>query len=290
MNGEVALHPHTKEHVAQFVAHPSHAAILIGSNGVGKTCVAEIIAQAVLGLTGAKLQSYPYFKLIGPAKDSISIESIRELQHFLQLRTLGERQLRRVVIIEHAEGLTVEAQNAFLKLLEEPPADTVLLLTVDNQRALLPTILSRVQTIPVYAPTEDALRSFFAPKASDDAALNQAFFLSGGLPGLMAALLAGDQTHPLLAGVADAKLILQKQTFERLALVEGMSKQKEAARYVLQALQHIAQTGIDQAAKKSDPAKIKQWHKVLKLSTQALENLGKNANPKLVLTNLMLNL
>ncbi|HEU4914405.1 MAG TPA: AAA family ATPase [Candidatus Saccharimonadales bacterium] len=284
------LHDHTKEQVAQFLKQPSHAALLIGSNGIGKTCLAANIAEQILGLAAGTLPDYPYFKMVSPEKDSISIDAIRELQKFLQLKTIGKRPLRRVVILEHAEGLTIEAQNAFLKLLEEPPADTVMILTVDTVRALLPTIRSRVQTLPVSTPNETALRDFFKPMAKDDAALNQAYFLSGGLPGLMTALLSGDTDHPLLAGVAEAKLILQKQAFERLALVEGMSKQKEASKYTLQALQHIAQTGIDQAAKKGDAAKLKQWHKVLKTSSSALDSLANNANPKLVLSNLMLNI
>lgn len=126
--------------------------------------------------------------------------------------------------------------------------------------------------------------------AADDATLGQAYFLSGGMPGLMSALLSGDEAHPLLAGVTDAKLILQKQTFERMAMVDGLSKQKESANYVLQALQHIAQTGMAGATKKDDAAKLKQWHRVLSLSTKALDNLAKNGNPKLVLTDLMLSL
>jgi replication-associated recombination protein RarA len=284
------LHDHTKEHVAQFIKNPSHAVLLVGSNGIGKTYLATAIAQQVLGLPDGSLADYPYFRLVSPEKDSISIDAIRELQKFLQLKTIGKQPLRRVVILEHAEGLTTEAQNAFLKLLEEPPADTIMLLTVDTVRALLPTIRSRVQTLPVSVPGEDALRRFFGPMAKDDTALNQSYFLSGGLPGLMAALLSGETDHPLLAGVAEAKLILQKQTFERLAMVEGMSKQKEASKYTLQALQHIAQTGIDQAAKKGDSARLKQWHKILKGSTSALDALAGNANPKLVLSNLMLNI
>lgn len=284
------LHDHTKEHVAQFLLNPAHALLLVGSNGVGKTYLATTIAEQILELKPGTAADYPYFKLVAPEKDSISIDVIRELQRFLQLKTLGKGDIRRVVVIEHAEGLTTEAQNAFLKLLEEPPADTVMLLTVDNLRAVLPTIRSRVQALPVYAPNEEQLREFFKDRAKDAAALNQAYFLSGGLPGLMAALLAGDDTHPLLAGVAEAKQILQKQAFERLAMVEGMSKQKEAAKYTLEALQHIAQTGLDQAAKKGDAARVKQWHKVLKLASGAQDALALNANPKLVLSDLMLNM
>jgi DNA polymerase III subunit delta' len=290
MIDDLVIHPHTKEHVAQFINQPVHAVMLVGANGIGKTCIAKTMVAAVLHLPDAKVDHHPYFKIVSPEKDSISIEAIRELQRFLQLKTLGEQMYRRAVIIEHAECLTVEAQNAYLKLLEEPPADTLMILTVDNSRALLPTVLSRAQSIPVYGPTEEALRAYFVAAGKDEAAINQAFFLSGGLPGLMSALLTGDETHPLLSGVANAKAVLQKQTFERLAMVEGLSKQKESARFMLEALQHIAQTGLDQAATKDDMSKIKQWHHMLTVSSEALEALQNNANTKLVLSNLMLHI
>lgn len=284
----LVLHPRTQEQIGQFVQQPSHAVMLVGPNGIGKTSLAEVMVAGILQLKPEKLAQYPYFTVIGPAKDSIGIESIRELQKFLQLKTIGKQQLRRAVIVEHAESLTTEAQNAYLKLLEEPPADTLMILTADNQRALLPTILSRVQTIAIHAPAEDKVKEFFAGKGKDAAALNQAYFLSGGLPGLMHALVAGDETHPLMEGVTQAKTILQKQLFERLALVEGLSKQKETARYVLEALQHIAQTGLEQAAKKEDAAKLKQWHHILTVVSEAKDALLQSANAKLVLSNLML--
>jgi DNA polymerase III subunit delta' len=290
MIGNLVLHPHTKEQVAQFIGRPGQALLLIGSNGVGKRCLAEVIATAVLQLESGKLAQHPYYTALESEKNSISIDAIRQLQHFLQLKTLGSQPLRRAVIVEHAETLTTEAQNAYLKLLEEPPADTLMILTADNPRALLPTILSRVQAITVYAPGEEVIKAHFAANSQDGAAVNQAYFLSGGLPGLMHALLAGDQTHPLLAGVAQAKEILQKQTFERLAMVESLSKQKDAAKYVIEALQHIAQTGLDQSAKRGDPEKLHQWHRILKVASRAGDALGQNANTKLVLSDLMLHI
>lgn len=282
------LHSTTKQHVAQFVANPRHALLLVGSNGIGKTSLAEAMLAEILGLEQGALDQYPYFSVVRSEKNSISIEAIRDLQRFLQLKTLGQRPLRRAVIIEHAETLTTEAQNAFLKLLEEPPADTVLILAADNPRALLPTILSRTQLIAMSAPAEEDLRLHFAAQGKDAAAINQAYLLSGGLPGLMYALLENDQTHPLLKGVATAKEILQKSTFERLALVESLSKQKDETLYTLDALQHIAQTMLDGAAQKNDTAKLKQWHHILKATTMARDALAQSANTKLVLDNLML--
>jgi DNA polymerase-3 subunit delta' len=289
MSSNILLHPTTKQHVAQFVAQPVHAVMLVGANGTGKTYLAEHVLEQVLQLPDT-LSSHPYYKQITPEKSSISIEAIRDLQHFLQLRTIGDKPFRRAVVIEHAEGLTIEAQNAFLKLLEEPPADTMLVLTVSNQQAVLPTIRSRVQAIPVHAPEEQMVRTYFSEQGKDTSTINQAYFLSSGLPGLMHALLNEDDTHPLMAGAATAKELLQKTTFQRLALVDTLSKQKDETVYVLEALQRIAQTGLNQAAGKSDVSRVKQWHRILRVTTDALDALAQSANAKLVLSNAMLQL
>lgn len=283
------LHPHTKEHVAQFIARPSHAVLLAGSNGSGKTTLGQAIVAKILELEPGKLSAHPYYMTLRSEKDSISIDTIRELQRFLQLKTIGQRPLRRAVVVEHAEDLTLEAQNAFLKLLEEPPADTVMILTADSPRSLLPTILSRVQLIPLHAPSEQDLKAHFTAQGKEMSSVEQAYFLSGGLPGLMSALLDdSNEQHPLLQGVITAKKILQLTTFERLALSEGLSRQKEETKYTLEALQHIAHTGVGQAGKKGDPAKLKQWHHILKITTEARDALAHNANTKLVLDKLML--
>jgi len=286
----LVLHAHTKTQVAQFIGSPSHALLLVGTNGIGKTCIAEAIAAGVLQLAPEKLHQHPYFTIVRSEKDSISIDAVRQLQRFLQLKTLGSGSVRRVLIVEHAEQLTTEAQNAYLKLLEEPPADTLMILTVDNQRALLPTILSRLQQITVYAPGEAAVKAYFVANNKDTAAVNQAFFLSGGLPGLMQALLADDQTHPLLDGVTQAKAILQTQLFEQLVMAEGLSRQKDSAKYVIAALQHIAQTMVDQSAQRGDQEKLRQWHRVLKAAAEADTALSQNANAKLVLSTMMFHL
>ncbi len=287
----LVLHHVVKQHVAQFLANPVHAVMLIGVNGMGKAALAQSIAADILQVNQAKLAGHPYFKRSQPdEKGTTSIDSIRGLQRFLQLRTTGKGKLRRIIIVEHAETMTIEAQNAFLKLLEEPPADTLIILTADNQRAVLPTILSRVQTTPLFAPSENDIKAHFAKLGKEVSAITQSYFLSGGLPGLMHALLHDESDHPLLAGVSQAKLLLQSPVFERLAMVEGMSKQKPAAISTLEALQHIAQTGLNQAADKQDPAKVKQWHHVLKIATEAQQALATNANPKLTLANFALKL
>lgn len=287
---DLVLHPVTNSQVAQFLERPAHAVLLVGANGMGKTALALQLAARALGMTEDELVSHPYYTVARSDGDSISIDAIRNMQRFMQLKTIGTRPLRRTAIIEHAERLTTEAQNAYLKLLEEPPKDTILIMTTDNQRALLPTIRSRLQTITAYAPSEAELKAHFGATHKDAQTLNQAYFLSGGLPGLMHALLEGDETHPLTAAVGTAKALLGAPLFERLAQVDALAKQKDEVRYTVEALQHIAQTGLNQAAAKGDSAKIKQWHHILKVSDDARRAFSQNANPKLVLSNLMMHI
>lgn len=78
---------------------------------------------------------------------SIGIEDIKELQKTLYLKPI--KSINKACIIRDAHYLTTEAQNSMLKILEEPPAHTVILLTVDNKGSLLPTLLSRCQIIEI---------------------------------------------------------------------------------------------------------------------------------------------
>lgn len=73
---------------------------------------------------------------------SHGIESIREIIHYLTLRTANAGE-NRGVLMEDAHQMTEPAQNAFLKTLEEPPEDTIIILTAPREDLLLPTILSR---------------------------------------------------------------------------------------------------------------------------------------------------
>jgi DNA polymerase-3 subunit delta' len=285
---DIILHEITLGHLERFIASPVHAVLLSGPEGIGKTRVAQYLLGQLLGVRPAALLNYPQYRFVSPAGSSISIDVIRDLQKFLQLKTIGDRPLRRAVLIEHAGRLTTEAQNAYLKILEEPPADTVLVLTAHTPRALLPTILSRTQSITIYPPLEAQLQAYIQSFGKGSEAERQAYFLSGGLPGLLHALLSGDEQHPLLASVTQAKELLQKTPFERLALVDALSKQKENARLVVEALGRIAEAMLAQAAGKHDAARVRQWHRIRKVSLRAADDLDRSVNAKLALSNLFL--
>lgn len=78
---------------------------------------------------------------------SIGIDDIKSIHKKIFLKPL--RSETKAIIIEEADLLTIEAQNALLKVLEEPPVQTIILLCVESKDSLLPTILSRCKIIEI---------------------------------------------------------------------------------------------------------------------------------------------
>lgn len=76
---------------------------------------------------------------------SISIEQVRQLRFLLSRKPLGGKE--RLVLIKNIDKATIPAQNALLKMLEEPPNETYILLTTGNTQQLLATVVSRSQLI-----------------------------------------------------------------------------------------------------------------------------------------------
>src|SRR5690348_4509566 len=132
---ELLLHPTTQAAIERFVARPSHAVLLVAPPGAGKATMARYLAAKLLDIDAEALDKHPHFKQLTP-KDgkAISIDSVREIARFLALKTTGKHTVARVVIIESAQFLTTQAQNALLKTIEEPPADTVLILAAPSEQ------------------------------------------------------------------------------------------------------------------------------------------------------------
>lgn len=76
---------------------------------------------------------------------SVGIEDVRNLQKKVILKPFQGKE--KAVILESFSGITIEAQNALLKILEEPPANTNIYITTPNKDLLLPTILSRCKIV-----------------------------------------------------------------------------------------------------------------------------------------------
>jgi len=280
---DIILHERTRQALQRLLQTPSHALLIVGARGIGKQTFARYIASQIVD---SDLSSYPYFRHIAPDKpDSISIDQVRALQNFLTLKVPSSRLTDRIVLVEDAHLLSTEAQNALLKTLEEPPIGTMLILTAAHEHALLPTIRSRAQTLAIIKPNQAKLIEHFEKQGHSAERINRALQLSGGLPGLTAALLDTDTEHPLYQATAEARTFLQKTRFERLAEVDRLSKQKPLVLDTLYILQQMAHTALSQTATQ---AAEKRWANILQRSYEAEAAILANGQPKLVLTHFIL--
>jgi len=159
--------------------------LIMGSRGSGKEEIAFAFASSLLCsgkkifescecITCSRIMSYnhPDVRLLGGDEKarSIKIEEVRGMLNWAYLKPF--EGLRKVCIVNAAERLTIEASNAILKTLEEPPDQTVFCLLVENKEHLLETIQSRSFHIRL-RPLEDI-------EAEECTAFQESFDSSGG--------------------------------------------------------------------------------------------------------------
>src|SRR2546428_5536734 len=137
-------------------ARLGHAYLISGPAGSGKREVAAELASIVNGTAANDVFSSKAREIFVAEPESksrkILIEQIRELEQGLQMRAAEGR--RKVAIIAEADRLQPQAANAFLKTLEEPPANSLLLLLSALPEALPDTIVSRCISIALAANGE----------------------------------------------------------------------------------------------------------------------------------------
>ncbi len=146
-----------------------HSIILEGADGIGKHTAASIIAAAAICeeenapcgrcrmcINAGKLK-HADISMFAPEKSTFKIETVRDKIRVEAYIKPFEAK-RKVFILEHTELMTKDAQNAMLKILEEPPESLIFILLVTHASKLLPTIRSRCLTISLREPSlEDAV-------------------------------------------------------------------------------------------------------------------------------------
>jgi len=173
--------------------------LFFGEEGIGKEKAADAFAAALLcrargpgGACGAcpdcrllAAGSHPNLLRVVPENRNILIDDIRRLQEELALKAFSDRP--RVALVVPADRMTVQAANALLKTLEEPPPATHLVLVSHRLSQLPPTIVSRCQKVPFSPlPAEvvaEILRGLPGARAHPADAIRAAAACAAGSPG-----------------------------------------------------------------------------------------------------------
>ena len=189
-----------KTHFVELLKQQSlpHAMILSGVNGAGKKELATWLSNTLLcqSLNTENINNIQNFQEL-PCKQckscnlyhqhthpdhinielttaSIGVDQIRKVSRFFE--KTAQLATNQVVVIENAESMTESAANALLKTLEEPTNNSFIILLVNDEQRLLPTIISRCRHIQLKPPTGNDLLSYL-DKDNDESA-NQDPFLN----------------------------------------------------------------------------------------------------------------
>lgn len=286
MFDDLLLHPLTQKKLAQLIQRPPSSIVLSGPSNIGKHAIAQRLVCSLLHIRLDQLAGCGMYRELAADKMKIGIDQIRDLLQFFALKTTGSDTIRRVVVIPDAELMTHPAQNALLKTLEEPPSDAVLILTTSEPGRLLPTILSRTQIVVVQNPSQEATKAFLASHNSATE-VQQAILMTDGRIGAIKSLLDADKETSEI-DLAEIKRILGLGLFEQLLMVETTLKDKATAKQFVDRLAQVSAASLLRAA--GADAKTAQWKRISQASYTAGEALARQANPKLVLTELLLSL
>jgi len=142
----------------------NHGYIFIGEESVGKTTAAKQLFAKLLEIPVNKLEIHPDFTLIereinektGKLREQISISQIQTLREKLSKTAIHGGY--KTVIIRNAHQMSTKAANAFLKTLEEPTKNTVIILTTTSKDAILETLQSRTQHFEFKTTQESAIK------------------------------------------------------------------------------------------------------------------------------------
>lgn len=157
-----------------------HAIIIEGDEGLGKHTLARFISFAAVceddnapcgvckGCHLADLGNHPDIAVVLPedGKKNIAVSQIRKLKDETVIKPHMSK--KRVFIIDGANTMNENSQNALLKVLEEPPGDIVFILITESKSALLDTIVSRCVTLTLSTPELSKGAQFVANKSGCD--------------------------------------------------------------------------------------------------------------------------
>ena len=222
---ETVIHPESKRMLDAIVHDAPHALLVTGPVGIGLTIAAKEAANLLGGYVITVLPEKN--EKVDVEKGTITVDSIRRL--YDTTRTI--EPAGRTIIIDYAERMAPAAQNAFLKLLEEPSEGTHFILLTHQPELLLPTITSRVQKVDLRPVTPAQSKALLdALNVLDVTKRAQLLFIAEGLPAALTRLVSDDSVFDARASIVkDARSYITGSAYQRLVLAKKYKDSRETA-------------------------------------------------------------
>ncbi len=263
----------TKSQIEQIALNMPQSILIAGPTGIGLSEIVNYIADLK--------KSKPL--IILPEKDEkvdlekgiIGVEIIRRLYDEVRTKSNSDH----LIVIDYTEKMTVQAQNAFLKLLEEPTSGVYFILLSHTGDNLLPTVLSRVTLIsvkPVSIQQSELLLDELA--VTDQKNRAQILFLAEGLPAEITRLSTNaDYFESRSAIMRDAKTILIGTDYEKLKIANKYKDDRNGALLLMTDVANMLKRSL-----KSNPdsSSVVMIDKIL----DACDKIRANANIRLCIT------
>lgn len=276
----------------------SHAYLFHGPKDTGKFTVALLFAKILICPNKLCHQCqdcrlidsgvHPDFILIKDEGDSIKIDEVRSLVAKTNLTSQGDK---RVVLIENIERMPVEAQNSFLKTLEEPAGKTIFLLTSSQPKNVLPTIISRVRSYEFFLVEDDQIKAALQERNENGLILDEILQIAQGKPGLAIRLLQ----EPM--AMANHRTFFYKiegflkhnDLLGKFAFVEELDKDEKELELFFEVFALILRKGMyEKAETLQERGGLKKLHQLFEKLMETRYLISRNVNKKLALENLFL--
>lgn len=212
----LVIHPKSEQLLTALVAAQPHAVLLTGAFGVGLSTISQVYAAKGTGHVTTVLPEKE--SKVDIEKGTITVEAIRRLYDIT--RTL--EPAGRTIVIDYAERMAPAAQNAFLKLLEEPSEGTRFFIVTHQPERLLPTITSRSQRVDIRPSTAEQSAALLDTLGVKDATKRaQLLFIAEGLPAQLIRLVNDETAFAARATlVKDARDLVTGSLYTRMLLAK----------------------------------------------------------------------